>query len=134
MDVGTIIWLTFGALLVWGLLAKVWDWAVDWIDSVREARTAPADDRTHAQPVASRDADPGGFESDLPPWTWPKRPDPGRCPECGEPLVWVVYGFPSLALREAEERGEVILGGCVPDRGPRSACPRCTRESQVSPG
>lgn len=37
------------------------------------------------------------------------------CPSCGEySVVRFVFGFPSDELFRAEERGEVLLGGCLP--------------------
>ncbi len=36
------------------------------------------------------------------------------CPACGADFIPVIYGMPGPDLVEAEERGEVILGGCVP--------------------
>jgi hypothetical protein len=41
--------------------------------------------------------------------------EPLACPECGSNtnVVPIVYGYPSPELREAAERGEVFLGGCV---------------------
>lgn len=39
---------------------------------------------------------------------------PISCPTCGSPRVArVAYGYPSPALNEASERGEVLLGGCL---------------------
>jgi hypothetical protein len=37
------------------------------------------------------------------------------CPECGssENVIPIIYGYPGPELREAAERGEVFLGGCV---------------------
>ena len=34
------------------------------------------------------------------------------CPECGGKLIPVVYGFPMEETLKAQERGEIILGGC----------------------
>ena len=36
-----------------------------------------------------------------------------KCPECGGPIVPIVYGLPSVELWESAERGEVVLGGCT---------------------
>ena len=47
------------------------------------------------------------------------------CPVCQSPLVPVLYGYPGLDAVEAEERGELVLGGCVVGEGmPELACPR----------
>ena len=38
------------------------------------------------------------------------------CPECGsENSIPIVYGRPGTELLEKAERGEVWLGGCVPE-------------------
>jgi len=53
-----------------------------------------------------------------------------RCPECGErgPLH-IAYGYPSHEMFEAEERGEIALGGCVVDQSsPTWRCRRCRHE------
>ena len=40
--------------------------------------------------------------------------DTTRCPECeGTDVVPIVYGFPGPDLADAQNRGEVELGGCV---------------------
>ena len=41
--------------------------------------------------------------------------DPSRppCPECGTPMVRIVYGYPSAETFERSRRGEFALGGCV---------------------
>ena len=38
-----------------------------------------------------------------------------ECPQCGsrENVVPIIYGYPGPELRDAAERGEVKLGGCV---------------------
>ena len=49
------------------------------------------------------------------------------CPRCGAAdLVPVIYGYPDAELFAREERGEVVLGGCVvtPD-APALVCRRC---------
>ncbi len=48
----------------------------------------------------------------------PKKAKPKTCPTCGAEFIPVIYGMPGSELFEAEERGEVVLGGCVPDFGP----------------
>jgi len=46
------------------------------------------------------------------------------CPACGSTdAVRIVYGYPSLELGEAEERGEIVLGGCLV--GPESPDYEC---------
>jgi hypothetical protein len=47
------------------------------------------------------------------------------CPRCGSrEVAEIVYGLPGSDLAEAEERGEVILGGCEPKEA-RRACRSC---------
>jgi hypothetical protein len=39
---------------------------------------------------------------------------PRACPQCGSTdAVRIVYGYPTVELFEAEQRGEGSLGGCV---------------------
>ena len=46
------------------------------------------------------------------------------CPRCrSTDAVRIVYGYPSLPLGEAAERGEVVLGGCL--WGPESPDYEC---------
>ena len=48
------------------------------------------------------------------------------CPQCGETLVPVVYGYPGPGQIQAEQRGEIVLGGCHAEFwSPTTACPRC---------
>jgi hypothetical protein len=48
-----------------------------------------------------------------------------RCPRCGSrEVVPIVYGLPPYQLSEAEERGEIVLGGCEPTDADR-ACRSC---------
>ena len=55
----------------------------------------------------------------------PQRPTCGRC---GDGMVPIAYGYPGIELIEAEQRGEVVLGGCTFDGDmPRLACPACAR-------
>ena len=42
-----------------------------------------------------------------------KAPAKPVCPVCKEPMVRIVYGYPSMELFESSARGEVALGGCV---------------------
>ena len=52
--------------------------------------------------------------------------DMKKCPKCNNKLTEIVYGMPSSELFEAEERGEVILGGCcVSDDDPKYHCKKC---------
>ena len=37
---------------------------------------------------------------------------PDKCPKCGGKVVKILYGEPSIEAFEAEDRGELILGGC----------------------
>ena len=49
-----------------------------------------------------------------------------KCPKCGNNLIEIVYGMPSSELFEAEERGEVILGGCcLSGDDPKYRCSNC---------
>ncbi len=56
-----------------------------------------------------------------------------RCPKCGGEAVPIVYGLvpfilggPKHELSEAQERGEVVLGGCCVDPwSPEWHCKRC---------
>jgi hypothetical protein len=56
----------------------------------------------------------------------PKAP-PRACPQCGSiDAVRIVYGYPTIDLFEAEQRGEVSLGGCVVgNESPDYACRSC---------
>jgi hypothetical protein len=47
-----------------------------------------------------------------------------RCPACGEGMVPIIYGMPLPEVFEARDRGEVILGGCMP-MSASEGCPRC---------
>ena len=42
------------------------------------------------------------------------RPDTHRCALCGGPVVRIAYGFPGPEMWDAAERGEIVLGGCLP--------------------
>jgi hypothetical protein len=55
------------------------------------------------------------------------RPTFRRCPACGSgDAVRIAYGYPSLELGQAAERGEVVLGGClVGPESPDYECRRC---------
>jgi hypothetical protein len=46
------------------------------------------------------------------------------CPSCGaRDTVRILYGYPTVDMGRAEERGEIILGGCV--IGPESPDYEC---------
>ena len=49
------------------------------------------------------------------------------CPSCGSGAsIRIAYGLPIPELVEAEERGEVILAGCVvPEDAPAYQCRAC---------
>jgi hypothetical protein len=36
-----------------------------------------------------------------------------------------MYGYPMPEAWEAAKRGELSIGGCVPDFGPSAVCPEC---------
>ena len=59
--------------------------------------------------------------------TPPVKSSQPTCPECGkgDPLR-IVYGYPMFNMFEAEQRGELLLGGCMiePD-SPTWACRDC---------
>ena len=38
---------------------------------------------------------------------------PKTCPACGSRIIPIVYGMPDIILVEAEQRGEVSIGGCI---------------------
>ena len=52
------------------------------------------------------------------------------CPECGDPRpLRIAYGYPTLKMFEAFERGELALGGCViGSDSPTWRCRKCRRE------
>lgn len=49
------------------------------------------------------------------------------CPNCGQRVkpIPVLFGYPTEMAWDAEERGELVIGGCVPDVGPWGVCPNC---------
>ena len=58
-------------------------------------------------------------------------PDRVTCPRCGAlaPMLPIVFGFPMADLFEAEQRGEIVLGGCVVDvEDPTHRCSACGRD------
>lgn len=50
--------------------------------------------------------------------------DNAVCERCGRKLVPIAYGYPSVEMREARDRGELVLGGCLV--GPSAATAECT--------
>ena len=56
-----------------------------------------------------------------------------RCPKCGAVAgVRIVYGLPTSEACEAEERGEIALGGCMVEfDGPTHACTACGERWRV---
>ncbi len=40
-------------------------------------------------------------------------PEAPTCPECGQPGIPIVYGYPSGEMFEAAEAGRIALGGCI---------------------
>jgi hypothetical protein len=52
---------------------------------------------------------------------------PRACSKCGSTdAVRIVYGYPTIDLFQAEQRGEVSLGGCiVGNEPPDYACRSC---------
>jgi hypothetical protein len=52
---------------------------------------------------------------------------PPACPQCGSKRVTpIMYGLPSIEGREAAQRGEIVLGGCVIfDDAPEWLCGAC---------
>lgn len=55
---------------------------------------------------------------------------PSHCPYCGSPrVIPIMYGLPLPDLVAAEERGELILAGCVVDvDSPAFHCRACGRD------
>jgi len=48
------------------------------------------------------------------------------CPDCGATrIIPVVFGLPGEELMEQSRRGEVALGGCMPQSGVVGACKAC---------
>lgn len=51
------------------------------------------------------------------------------CPDCGGKVLPIAYGYPGPEMWEAEQRGEIVLGGCTVDPGlPTSVCTGCRRQ------
>eukprot|EP01037_Dinobryon_pediforme_P017700 gene17700-17914_t len=55
------------------------------------------------------------------------------CPQCRERSgVDIIYGYPGFELVEQEERGEIVIGGCVIDAAaPDRHCRSCQHEWQI---
>lgn len=54
---------------------------------------------------------------------------PQKCPICGREVLPIVYGEPSVYIREMAMSGKVILGGCcITDHVPDWACSYCQTE------
>lgn len=53
-------------------------------------------------------------------------PQAGSCVRCGGVSVPIAYGYPGREMWEAQDRGELVLGGCTMDAGmPVSVCRDC---------
>lgn len=52
------------------------------------------------------------------------------CPRCGAgDVIPVVYGYPSPDMWEAEQRGEIVLSGCIVSSGfPTWQCGKCSSD------
>lgn len=55
------------------------------------------------------------------------------CPQCRERRgVDIIYGYPGFELVEQEQRGEIVIGGCVLDAAaPDRHCQSCHHEWQI---
>lgn len=55
---------------------------------------------------------------------------PPSCGRCGRAMLPIAYGYPGLETIEAEQRGELVIGGCtVYDGMPAFACTECGRSA-----
>lgn len=50
---------------------------------------------------------------------------PCKCPACGNKVVVIQYGEPTAETFAAEEKGELVIGGCL--IGPNSADWQCIK-------
>ncbi|MDI6719864.1 MAG: hypothetical protein QMD46_09670 [Methanomicrobiales archaeon] len=51
-----------------------------------------------------------------------------RCPNCGsDRVIPIRYGMPSCRMCEEEQKGRLILGGCMPHRN-NCHCKACGHE------
>jgi hypothetical protein len=58
--------------------------------------------------------------------TKPDHQKPATCLSCGGDMVPIAYGYPGVEMWEAEQRGEIVLGGCCLDPGlPTEVCREC---------
>jgi hypothetical protein len=56
----------------------------------------------------------------------PDQQKSGICLACGGRMVPITYGYPGADMWRAEERGEIVLGGCCVDPGmPAEVCREC---------
>ena len=53
-----------------------------------------------------------------------------HCPKCkSSKVIKIVYGMPDYSLQEDEEKGKVVLGGCViHEDAPKYHCKKCQYE------
>lgn len=58
--------------------------------------------------------------------TKPDPPQTATCVKCGGDRLPIAYGYPGPDMWAAEQRGEIVLGGCTMDPGmPTSVCREC---------
>ena len=51
-----------------------------------------------------------------------------KCPECGNKLVKIVYGFPSNKVIKEADKKNIYLGGCeINDDNPKYHCYNCDK-------
>lgn len=51
---------------------------------------------------------------------------PLKCPNCGNKVVSIYYGYPSYITSQAAERGELFLGGIkIEPNAPDWICTQC---------
>jgi hypothetical protein len=139
MDVGTVVWLLFFALVAYALLAKAAELLLDIASWARDAfcrqpKAASAGEPEQDDAFPWTDAQSVHFGQDgepedddewaSQPWVAPLPPEGMACPVCDGPLLPVLYGFPSPEMFQASEDGMIILGGCCPG-DERYRCPRC---------
>lgn len=80
-NVGTIVWVAFGVLLLWGLAAALWDWLLDLPATVAERRAERL--RTPPRSMEPVGATEQAHEDDRPnPWA-----ETGFGP-LGDPKIW----------------------------------------------
>ena len=56
-----------------------------------------------------------------------ERDEEATCPNCGSArVVPILYGYPSLEMFQAADRGEIALGGClISGNDPMTLCLNC---------